>query len=61
MEGRLLLNFWPIRRQAMGSRDKRHRETKKPKITSKKAAPSPILPTPSNVEVIDKTRKKENE
>jgi len=45
----------------MGSRDKRHRETKKPKKTSKKAALSTILPTPSNVEVIDKTHKKENE
>ena len=45
----------------MGSRDKRHRETKKPKKNAKKGAPSTILPTPSNVEVIDKTRKKENE
>lgn len=45
----------------MGSRDKRHRETKKPKKTSKKAAPLTILPTPSTTEVIEKTRKKENE
>ena len=43
----------------MGSRDKRHREAKKPKKTSKKAAPSTILPTPSNVEVIEKKGDKE--
>jgi hypothetical protein len=58
--GLLLLNFWPARRLLkMGSRDKRHREAKKPKKTSKKAAPSTILPTPSNVEVIEKKGDKE--
>jgi len=45
----------------MGSRDKRHRETKKPKKSSKKAAPLTILPTPITTEVIDKKRKKEQE
>ena len=45
----------------MGSRDKRHRETKKPKKTAKKAAPLTILPTPLNTEVIEKTHKKDNE
>jgi hypothetical protein len=43
----------------MGSRDKRHRETKKPKKTSKKGAPSIILPTPTNVEIIEKKGDKE--
>jgi len=45
----------------MGKRDIRHREAKKPKQTSKKAAPSTVLPTPSNVEIIDKKRKREQE
>ena len=43
----------------MGSRDKRHRETKKPKKTSKKGAPSIILPTPTNVEIVEKKGDKE--
>jgi hypothetical protein len=45
----------------MGSRDKRRREAKKPKKTSKKGAPSIILPTPTSVEVIEKKGDKEKE
>jgi hypothetical protein len=45
----------------MGKRDYRRRETKKPKKTSKKAAPTTILPTPTNPEVIEKKGDKERE
>jgi hypothetical protein len=45
----------------MGKRDYRHRETKKPKKTSKKVVPTIILPTPTNTEVIEKRGDKEKE
>lgn len=44
----------------MGSRDYRHRETKKPKKGAKKAAPIYLLPTtPVEVEVIRKKKKEQ--
>jgi hypothetical protein len=43
----------------MGRRDFRHREPKKPKKDAKKIPQVSILPTPINVEVIGKRKKKE--
>ena len=43
-------------RPAMGSRDYRHRETKKPKKAAKKQSPNIIIP-PATVEVIKKGKK----
>ena len=45
----------------MGSRDYRHKELKKPKKDAKKVTPVSILPTPVNVEVIKKGKRKEEE
>jgi hypothetical protein len=45
----------------MGKRDYRHREPKKPKKDAKKLPPVSILPTPINVEVIGKRKKREEE
>jgi len=45
----------------MGSRDYRHRETRKPKKDARKLPPVSILKTPTNVEVIKKGKKKEEE
>ncbi len=42
----------------MGKRDYRHREPKKAKKDVGKLPPISILPTPVNVEVIKKVRKK---
>ena len=42
----------------MGRRDYRHREPKKPKKDAKKVSPITILPTPTEVEVIKKAKKK---
>jgi hypothetical protein len=41
----------------MGSRDYRHRETKKPKKDAKKVSAATVLPTPVTVEVIKKGKK----
>ena len=41
----------------MGSRDYRHRETKKPKKEAKKLPETTILPPPMTVEVIGKRKK----
>jgi hypothetical protein len=43
----------------MGKRDYRHREPKKPKKDVKKSPPVNILPTPVNVEVVKKGKKRE--
>ena len=43
----------------MGKRDYRHREPKKTKKDAKKLPPVSIIPTPANVEVIKKGKKKE--
>ena len=45
----------------MGGRDYRHRETKKPKKDAKKISASPILPSPTGVEVIKKGKKEGKE
>lgn len=46
----------------MGSRDYRHREAKKPKKDARKLlTPVNIVPTPVNVEVIGKRKKKREE
>jgi len=45
----------------MGSRDYRHRESKKPKKDAKKAGAATILPPPVTVEVVRKERKREVE
>ena len=45
----------------MGSRDYRHRETKKPKKDSKKLPPITILPAPVDVEVVRKRKKTREE
>ena len=45
----------------MGSRDYRHKETKKTKKDAKKVTPASILPTPVSVEVIKKEKRKEAE
>lgn len=45
----------------MGKRDFRHREPKKPKKDAKKLPQISILPTPVNVEVIGKRKKKREE
>jgi len=42
----------------MGKRDYRHREPKKAKKDVRKLPPVSILPTPVNVDVIKKERKK---
>lgn len=43
----------------MGKRDYRHRESKKPKKDAKKLSLTTIIPTPSEVEVIKKGKKKQ--
>ena len=45
----------------MGSRDYRHRETKKAKKDDKKMPQVTVLKTPANVEVIKKKKKHEEE
>ncbi len=45
----------------MGKRDYRHREAKKPKKDAKKLPPISILPTPVEVEVIGKRKKRKEE
>ncbi|MFC1919543.1 hypothetical protein ACFLWX_01980 [Chloroflexota bacterium] len=45
----------------MSSRDKRWREKKKPSKDAKKLASTPMVTSPSNVEVIRKPRKKREE
>ena len=45
----------------MGRRDKRWRETKKPKKDAKKVSVATILPLPVTVEVVRKERKKQEE
>lgn len=45
----------------MGSRDYRHRETKKTKKDAKKLPKISIMTTPANVEVIRKGKKREEE
>ncbi len=45
----------------MGSRDYRHRETKKTKKDDKKLPKISITTTPANVEVIRKGKKREEE
>ena len=45
----------------MGRRDYRHRELKKPKKDAKKLSQISILPTPENIEVIKKGKKKEEQ
>jgi len=45
----------------MGSRDYRHRETKKTKRDTKKLSPINIMPSPAQVEVIKKGKKKREE
>ncbi len=45
----------------MGSRDYRHREPKKQKKDPKKLPQINITPTPANVEVIKKGKKREEE
>ena len=43
----------------MGSRDYRHRETKKPKKDTRKLPQVGVLPTTVNVEIIKKGKKRE--
>ncbi|MFC1912301.1 hypothetical protein ACFLXG_04025 [Chloroflexota bacterium] len=43
----------------MGSRDYRHRETKKTKKDTRKISPISIMPSPAQVEVIKKRKKRE--
>jgi hypothetical protein len=45
----------------MGSRDYRHREAKKQKKDAKKLPKITIMPTPVNVEVIRREKKREEE
>jgi len=45
----------------MGRRDYRHREPKKPKKDAKKISPITLIPTPIQVEVIGKGKKKREE
>ena len=45
----------------MGSRDYRHREPKKTKKDTRKIAPISIVPSPAQVEVIKKGKKKREE
>jgi len=45
----------------MGKRDYRHREPKKAKKDVRKLPPVSILPTPVNVEVVKKEKKKTGE
>jgi hypothetical protein len=45
----------------MGRRDYRHREPKKPKKEARKISPITIIPTPLQVEVIKKGKKKREE
>ena len=45
----------------MGRRDYRHREPKKAKKDAKKLSPLNILTTPTNVEVVKKGKKREEE
>jgi hypothetical protein len=45
----------------MGSRDYRHRETKKTKKDTRKISPISIMPSPVQVEVIKKGKKKREE
>ena len=45
----------------MGRRDYRHRESKKLKKDVKKLPPVSILPTPVNVEVVKKAKRREEE
>ena len=45
----------------MGRRDYRHREPKKAKKDVKKLPPVSILPTPVNVEVVKKGKRREEE
>jgi hypothetical protein len=45
----------------MGSRDYRHRETRKTKKDSKKLSPATIIDTTPPVEVIKKHKKREEE
>ena len=45
----------------MGRRDYRHREPKKPQKGAKKISPVTILPSPMNVEVVKKEKKRREE
>lgn len=45
----------------MGKRDYRHRESKKTKKDPKKLSPVTIFPTPVQVEVVKRGKKKEEE
>ena len=45
----------------MGKRDYRHRESKKTKKDTKKISPITILPSPMNVEVVKKEKKRREE
>jgi hypothetical protein len=45
----------------MGRRDYRHREPKKPKKDARKISPVTLIPTPIQVEVIGKRKKKREE
>jgi hypothetical protein len=45
----------------MGRRDYRHREPKKSKKDVRKLPPVSILPTPVNVEVVKKRKRREGE
>ena len=45
----------------MGSRDYRHRESKKPKKDAKKILPVTILPPPLEVQVVKKKKHREQE
>ena len=45
----------------MSSRDYRHRETKKTKKDARKISPISIMPSPAQVEVIKKGKKKRGE
>ena len=45
----------------MGRRDYRHRETKKTKKDTKKISPVTIMPSPMQVEVVKKGKKKQEE
>ena len=45
----------------MGRRDYRHREPKKTKKDAKKVSAATVLPSPVNVEVIKKGKKKREE
>ena len=45
----------------MGKRDYRHRESKKSKKDTRKISPITILPSPMNVEVVKKEKKRREE